>query len=201
MKNRHNCRTNKGQKLLTEDEIIDIGYDVIRQLLCSPKYDGYRHLHDDLTQTAIGEVWEALPRYDPKKATIEGFIYGIAKRAITKALLKEVRYRARVLGMSDGMEAQLEATPAPEPIEPDEETVRQITDLQRFIQTLTKLEKKAIELKKEGKTNTEIYNALHPRAHKSRIGKAMTAFWGQIKDKYDKWKSKEDSNASKHRKN
>lgn len=196
---KYNCRTNKGQRLLTEDEIIGIGYDVIRQLLCSPKYEGYRYLHDDLMQTAIGDVWEALPRYQPSKATIEGFIFGIAKRAITKALLKEVRYRTRTLEMSDRMESQLEATPAPEPEEPDEKT-DQITELRRFIETLNKTQKKAIALKEEGKTNTEIYNILHPRAQKRRIGKAMTTFWGQIRTKYDKWKNKENNNASKHRK-
>ena len=198
---KYNCRTNKGQRLLTEDEIIDIGYDVIRQLLCSPKYEGYRYLHEDLTQTAIGDVWMALPRYRASKATIEGFIFGIAKRAITKALLKEVRYRQRNVGMTDEMESRLEATPAPEPDEPEEKTTAdQIDELRRFIETLNKTEKRAIALKEEGKSNTEIYNALHPRAQKRRIGKAMTAFWGQIRAKYEKWKIKEDNNASKHRK-
>lgn len=184
-----NYKTDAGIRAFTEAELIAEAYKHIRHVL-KAKYGKYKAEHDDMAQDVILAVYKAaMNRYNPDKGTIEAFLYGVAEKQLAKAA-RPIEKRPQTVSLSDELANTLPAKDETEDVEDDAEAI-----LQEFGKTLTKRERKALRLKAEGLTNTQIYNALHPRAKKRRIGQAMTAFWKTVGKKYENWRTKQ--NASK----
>lgn len=181
------CRTDKGFKTFTEDELYRFSMPEIMKLLRT-KYTSYVRHHEDLAQDAMAAVYKSMGGYSAERGTINAYIHGVATRAISKSIRSINRRESKE---SELTEAALSMTGEEdrhwEDGEDPEVAFEQLVE--EFKKCLTKEEKKALDLKLDGLSNTEIYNTLHPRkAKRVRIGQAMTAFWDRIALKYIKFK-------------
>lgn len=178
-----NFKTDAGIRAFTEAELVAEAYKHIRRVL-KAKYGKYKAEHDDMAQDVILAVYKAaLTRYNPEKGTLEAFLYGVAEKQLAKAV-RPIERRPQTVSLTDELANTISASDDTDSIEDDAEII-----LREFGKTLTKKEQKALRLKAEGLTNTQIYNALHPRAKKRRIGQAMTALWKTVGRKYEKWRT------------
>lgn len=184
------CRTDKGFKTFTEDELYRFSMPEIMKILRT-KYTSYARHHEDLAQEAMAAVFKSMGDYNAEKGTLNAYVHGVAARAISKNVRTIIRRESKeselteaVLSMTGEEDRRWEDGESPEAQEAEFEQL-----VERFKTYLTKEEKKALELKLDGLSNTEIYNELHPRkAKRVRIGQAMTAFWDRIALKYIKFK-------------
>ena len=190
MADKYSVLTKDGPAIMTADEIVLLAYSIIDAILAE-HYAPYKRYWEDWRQDAVWGAYQTLKRYNPARGRLEPFLWGAAKRVISKQVRTQVRYDARVEELPETV-TNLMATPYDEPRPPDP----RIGSLREFIQakgrgTLTSQERKAVRLKIEGKTNVEIYNELfRPEPYKSHIGVAMVAYWRRLGIKYEKWREK-----------
>lgn len=175
---KYSCCTEHGIKQLTGNELMVLGYKTA-WILLRTHYNGYRDNHDDLAQEALMEMWQAFSRYDVAKGTVEAYFYGIAGRCFAKRIKRIKHEKEMLIALTDPLLAVLEA-PVCEYYEDD--------IIKRFCGVLSNQERRALRMKLNGKTNTEIYHALYPDDCKKRIGMAMTRYWATIGRKYDEWR-------------
>ena len=180
-KKTYDCMTKTGRKQLTEDDIYNLALPIIRGML-SKRYPRYRQDFEDITQEVMLTIYQAMNGY--RGGEIEAFFFGIASKAISKIVTKRLKRRYEHELLTFDPETLDNAPDAPREAgqEGFEET------LADFETQLTKREKRALEMRLDGATNTQIYNALHPRAKKKYIGQAMVQFWKRIGQKYEKWR-------------
>lgn len=179
-------KTDTGTKLLNDDELVKEAYKTIRKVL-KTKYTKYRDLHDDIEQEVISTVYKAvIKRYSPDKGTLEAFLYGIAKRQIAQTV-QQIQKEPPTVRLTDEMLCVIH-TQNDRNLE-NAELFEQLVE--EFGKTLTAKERKALNLKIDGLTNTQIYNEMHRRKPKKRIGQAMTALWKSVGKKYITWRNKQ----------
>lgn len=179
----YRCRTDQGIADFTEEDLWQFGTKIVKRLLNS-KYPAQERYHDDLLQEAMCAIYKSMDSYNSEKGTLNGFVYGTANRAIAKKTRDIARQKCREVGLTDAL---LAATGESDNYDSeDDEAFEKM--LAEFEKTLNKSERKALEMKLGGASNVEIYNALHPRYPRKRIGQAMTTFWDRIGLKYIKFK-------------
>ena len=190
MADKYSVLTKDGPAIMTADEIVLLAYSIIDAILAE-HYATYKRHWEDLRQDAVWGSYQALKRYNPARGRLETFLWGAAKRVISRQVRTQVRYDARVGALPETV-TNLMAAPYDELRPPDP----RLGPLREFIQakgrgTLTSQERKAVRLKIKGKTNVEIYNELfRPEPYKSHIGVAMVAYWRRLGIKYEKWREK-----------
>lgn len=178
----YDCLTRTGRKQLTEEDIYNVALPVIRGIL-NKRYPKFKREHEDITQEVMMEIYQAMSSYKPI-GCVEAFIFSVSAKTVSKIVKKKLlrRYEYELLAFDP---EAITATPSPQ-----EEVAQEgfETLLSSFEKKLTKQERRALEMRLEGATNTQIYNALHPRAQKRYIGQAMVQFWRKIAEKYVKWR-------------
>lgn len=184
----YNCQTESGRKRLTEEDICLIAQPIINGVLRG-RYAHYGADHDDISQEVLIAVLAAMPRYDAERGTIEAFIHGITTRNVSKQVGKINRRQSHEVELKEAIFA-----PSNEPAFEGNSQEDFESFIEDFEKTLTKKERKALEMRISGAGNTEIYNALNPRKKKKYIGKAMVGFWKRIAEKYDKWRTQGNAN-------
>lgn len=180
----YRCRTDQGIVDFTAEDLWRFGTSIIKRLLNS-KYPAQEQYHDDLLQEAMCAIYKSMDRYDPEKGTLNGYVYGTAVRAIAKKMRDITRQKCKEVGLTGAM---LSITCEIDDYAEGEDAEAFDEMLATFEETLSKDERIALEMKLGGASNVEIYNALHPRKPKNRIGQAMTAFWDRVGLKYIKFK-------------
>lgn len=169
-----------------EEEIVKLSYEIASVIL-HKNYGAFESHWEDLTQEIVWNVWKAIPRYNEAKGSLKNYIWSIAEHTLNHEIRQIVRQRENVIELTEEMESQL-STPEYDPPEEDP----RLADLEKFIPTLTRREKKAVDLKLNGASNVAIYNALYkPKPYKKNIGAAMVYFWRRIETKYEKWRYKQ----------
>lgn len=169
-----------------EEEIISLSYEIASVIL-HEKYGAFKSYWEDLTQEIAWSVWKAIPRYNEAKGSLKNYIWSIAERTLNHEIRQLVKQREYVTELTEEMENRL-STPE---FDPPEEDPR-LADLEKFIPTLTRRERKAVDLKLNGASNVAIYNAVYkPKPYKKNIGAAMVYFWRRIESKYETWRIKQ----------
>ena len=169
-----------------EEEIVKLSYEIASVIL-HKNYGAFESHWEDLTQEIVWSVWKAIPRYNEAKGSLKNYIWSIAEHTLNHEIRQIIRQRENVIELTEEMESQL-STPEYDPPEEDP----RLADLEKFIPTLTRREKKAVDLKLNGASNVAIYNALYkPKPYKKNIGAAMVYFWRRIETKYEKWRYKQ----------
>lgn len=155
-------------KSLTFDEIYNEAQPVVCGII-RRKYYGYIAQSDDLTQEVMIDLCGALARYNPDRGTIHDFIYGVAARRISKEVKKINTQRRHSVALSDELAACI-----PAPAQTNDELAQGYEQLiENTSAKLNAYERKVLELKLDGMSNTAIYNALNPNNQKRRIGHAI----------------------------
>lgn len=169
-----------------EEEIISLSYEIASVIL-HEKYGAFKSYWEDLTQEIAWSVWKAIPRYNEAKGSLKNYIWSIAEHTLNHEIRQLVKQREYVTELTEEMENRL-STPE---FDPPEEDPR-LADLEKFIPTLTRRERKAVDLKLNGASNVAIYNAVYkPKPYKKNIGAAMVYFWRRIESKYETWRIKQ----------
>lgn len=172
---------NNALQQYSDEEIWRMAKPIISKIVYS-RYPQYATEIEDLRQVAILDIFKARYKYDAEKGEPEAFMHGVALNSIKKQIAKLRNIRDREVGLDISIIGDLGA-------EDGESFDEYVSD---FEKTLSKREKKALELRLDGASNTEIYNALNPRSPKEHIGQAMTPLWRCIAKKYKKWKNGEE---------
>lgn len=181
---KYECRTDKGRVILTEEELWQFSRPIIRKMLCY-KFSYFSREYEDLSQDAMLAVYDAMERYDAEKGSLEGYVYGVAYKEVSSRVKTMQRKESKETELTDALAAVIGYEQTFE-AETGNDKSQELVD--EFRETLTKPEQTALEMRMDGESNTAIYNALHPRTPRKRIGQAMTKFWDRIAVKYIKFR-------------